>query len=511
MLPIALFILLFKITSSEIIVDNHTICDLNIFFEKFLLKTKLKCINIHDHFKFDESITNCLWKHFEENLNIPVSHIDEINDQTCSTHIIIAAEKLKFEELNFPPFTQILLVNTVLDNLNQPFIFLKSLNIFGVKLLKEENHLIASPNLYSLTERKMYLWNSSNIEYLNMERFIDILLKNELKVRTLRIAFRDCSPSVLKYENLLDGVEVRIIKEIAKHWELKWYERFDWDQIRESTMNNISDISMCAIWLNEANARQLDLSNAFDTSCGTLIVQKPKLLNKASYIYEPFQRIVWLTFLASVLITSLLLKIITNLGLRHNPPEWASSKFNSFTISFLEVINTVTSHGVTRFPVQIPIKILITSWMLMVLLAGTFYTTGYTSILTSPPSSKPIDTFDDFIEQGYSWGEMEFNDFTKEVEGSKYSKYLMPVYRNTTHNELIDLVVNSKYGGFVVVSANKFVSFTEKYSNFILSLRLMKECLFNYYGTFGYRKKSGFKFMFDGKISRQVFWVFEHK
>lgn len=503
MLPIIIFNLFFKITSSEIIVESHTICDLNIFFEKFLHKKSLNCINIHDHHLTDGSISKCLWKYFEENLKIPVSHVDEITDQTCPTHIIIAAENLNFEEINFPPFTQILLVNTAVDNLNQPYIFLQSINVFEVKMVKKENHLIALPELYSLTEKRNYLWNSLNVDYLNKERFINILLRNELKIRELRIAFRDCSPSVIKNGSFLDGVEVRIIKEIAKNWKLKWYERFYWDQIRESTMTNVSDISLCAMWLNEANFNQLDLSKSFDAHCGTFIVHKPKLLNKASYIYVPFQHIVWLIFVASVIITSFLLKIITKLGLRHNEPEWASSRFNSLTISFLEIINTVTSHGVTRFPAQVPIKILITSWMLMVLLAGTFYTTGYTSILASPPYSKPIDTFNDFIEEGYSWGEMEFGDLTREAENSKYSKELMAVYRNSTHKELAELVNNSKYGGFVIVSeSNKYISFTEKYSNFIQSLRIMKECLFSYYGTFGYRKKSGFKIMFDGKISR---------
>lgn len=501
--------ILFNFALSEIFVKQQTKCQIEDFFEKFLRYNQLKCINIHNHHdninEISDEISKCLWKHFEENLKIPVyyTHTHGFLKSLCENHIFVDASNRTFAVNDFPPFSKILLINKYFNNSNLHSIFQKSLNVFSIKMDLNENNLIVLPDIISLIDNTTMDWTKSIRNFLNEQQFITVLLRNEYGIKELRASYTYCPPSVITTEAILDGIEIRIVNEIGKNWKVSYLYQKDRGVSKETITNNVSDVSLCTNWITDRNYEHYGLTKYFDLHCATFLVQKPTYLNSASYIFISFDRYVWIAFIAFLIVTAFLLKIITTIGLKINKKFWSSSKFNSVVYSFLEIVNTATSHGVFKFPgIHLPIKIVITSWMLMVLLYGTFYTTGYTSLLARPPTTKPIDTIQDFIDAGYIWGDQSVDQVLWELEYSRYYKALVKSFRNLTvvpDNWLLTL----KYGRFVkILSDNNYVTATESLSEMAGSLRLMKECLFQTYAAFIVQKNSGLNIIFDLRITQ---------
>lgn len=221
--PTVIFSFLLKIVICEIIVKQHTICNIEELFAKFLINSQLKCINIHKHEKLTEAsdeISKCLWNHFEEKLKIPVSAL------ACDSHIFVGVSYRHFEANDFSPFSKILLINTDLTYFNLHSIFLQSLNVFEIKMNYSENYLEVLPELISLINNKTIDWTKSstksNQDFLNEQNFIRILLRNDYGIKELRASYTNCPPYVIRTESMLDGIEIRIINEIAKNWKISY-------------------------------------------------------------------------------------------------------------------------------------------------------------------------------------------------------------------------------------------------------------------------------------------------
>lgn len=156
---------------------------------------------------------------------------------------------------------------------------------------------------------------------------------------------------------------------------------------------------LCSLWMSEINNINVDFSTFYDYQCATFVVPKTQQINPATYVYIALEYKVWLSYLSFLLITGVLLTVITMIGITVNKDSWQSSNFATLSSSFTQVINIATSHGLTSFPVQMPLKILVISWMILSVIVGTGYSTGYTSLLAQPKYSKPINTVEDMLEQ----------------------------------------------------------------------------------------------------------------
>lgn len=167
-----------------------------------------------------------------------------------------------------------------------------------------------------------------------------------------------------------------------------------WTQIVNDVQDGVSNIGLCSPWLNLKHFLITDVSNTYDLQCLTFLVPRPHIITPASYIYLPFSLGVWIAYIACLVGTTFILHYFVNRDFIR------VTELSSLEVVFLEVINIATSHGATRFPKQVPIKILLVSWTAISLLLSTAYCTGYTSLLTTPRFSKPIDTIADFLEQG---------------------------------------------------------------------------------------------------------------
>lgn len=488
-------LMLFNLISGEITWKNHTLCNVEVFFRQFFDGSQLNCIRIDTKNSSPELevISKCTWNYFEEILKVP-------SNQTCETHIYIGANNSIFDESNFSPFTNILLINpAVQEDLNVQRMYLKSLNVFAVTMKSIENNLNVLPELYSLVGNKTFQWIFSKENYLNEKTFIQILLNNQFGIKELRIGFTDCPPFVITSGPVLDGIDIRLIKELTRNWKIFFFKESNWGKLKQSTVENKTDISICSIWIAAQNYHQLELTNFYDYQCETFIVRKPILLNKASYVYKPFQPIVWLTFLISIFLTGLVLKVITVFGDKLNKEYWSSSKFHSLTYSFMVMVNTVTSHGINKFPVQVPTKIVLTGWMLLSLIVGTHFSTAFTSFLSFPPTSKPIDTIQDFIDEEYIWSHNEIHQVVKEIKYCSYFSELMKLTVNSTEMTN-NWFKEKKFGKVVKILSNKnYVGDAEDLAS-AGSLRVLKECLFKVYTSFGAQKNSGLTKTFDRKI-----------
>lgn len=491
-----LFTFLFNdVVLSQISVSNQSTCDVDEFFETFFRKSSVNCIIVHNP-EFDENLFKCFTNFVEISLNIPILINTKLSEFVCDTHIIFDSMR----EDDFPPYSKIILINN-LSNLTLDCMYLKPLNVFEIKIELFESRYIVLPEFKSLIQNKSINWIDSEDDFLSEQKFVIILLQNEFNIKTLRTSFFNCPPFVITTGSVLDGVEIRLIQEIAKNWNLTYHALEGWSHLFTHTRERLSDLSLCSVWETEKNYKQFDLTIFFEHQCGTFIVQKPSYLNPATYIYIPFDFYVWMAFIAMFLTTTFLLKILTFFGFKICEKRWKSSKFKSLTYSFLEILNTTTSHGMTKFPTQIPIQILVTSWMVFILLIGTGYSTEYTSLLTSPPTSKPIDTVNDFIDEGYFWGEDGVEKIVREFGNSEKYKKFIDFVQETTIQEQVDFLIQKKYGRFVkVLSSKNYITDTESFSHLAKSLRLLKECLFNYYVILAFQKNSGFKTIFDQKI-----------
>lgn len=172
-------ILIFSIVISEMIVQQTIICDTEEFFDKFLINHQLKCINIHEHDTVNvisDEISKCLWNYFEEKIRIPVYRAYGSPNLLCDNHILLDASNTTFEENDFAPFSQMLLINTDLEYLNLYHMFLHSLNVFSIKIDLNENHLSVFPEFVRLIDNKTFDWTKSNKYFLNKYKFIEVLL-----------------------------------------------------------------------------------------------------------------------------------------------------------------------------------------------------------------------------------------------------------------------------------------------------------------------------------------------
>lgn len=170
-------LILFNIISSEIIIEQHTFCNVEIFFKKFLVSQQLKCIRIdNEHPSELATISRCLWNYFEEIAKVPFN-------QHCKNQIYIGANNTLFDENYFSPFTNILLINPAFPELlNIPSLFLKSLNIFLIQMETVEKHLRVLPKLHSLIDNETYDWITSGKNFLSQQSFTKVLLRNDLNI-----------------------------------------------------------------------------------------------------------------------------------------------------------------------------------------------------------------------------------------------------------------------------------------------------------------------------------------
>lgn len=87
-------------------------------------------------------------------------------------------------------------------------------------------------------------------------------------------------------------------------------------------------------------------------------VPKPKLINPAAYLYMSLNQHIWIAFLCSFILVSIILTVVAKIGKRILKKSWKDHKYIELPRSFMDSLNVATSHGIEKFPEQDSMKTL---------------------------------------------------------------------------------------------------------------------------------------------------------
>uniref|UniRef100_A0A3F2ZDC6 Ionotropic glutamate receptor C-terminal domain-containing protein n=1 Tax=Lutzomyia longipalpis TaxID=7200 RepID=A0A3F2ZDC6_LUTLO len=413
----------------------------------------------------------------------------------------------------FLPFTKIILFNSStaeevsLTQRQRTYAYFNGLFMISAHLSAEKNI-----NLVNL------LTNQTSTSPTNVEDVYHHehpLFEGLLYPREINISLFHCPPFVIiktnneTNETIIDGVEYNLINSITEGWRkgitIRYFDDHKvspWTKIVNDVQDGISNIGLCSPWLNIKHYRVVDLSHSYDLQCLTFLVPRPQIVTPASYIYLPFSGMVWVVYIICLIATAFILHYFVNREFIR------ATELSSLEVVFLEVINIATSHGATRFPKQVPIKILLVSWTAISLLLSTAYCTGYTSLLTTPRFSKPIDTIADFLEQGITWGTIRKGHSMQDDMMSSGNRAFMEMakryYHEKNHTDEVNRIASGKYAKFVKILSNKFITDTETFPNHTHYLRIMKQCISRYYTVLLLKKNSPYTSFVSSLIPRYI-------
>lgn len=454
---------------------------------------------------------------------------------TCNFYIFIAETTSSIKELltyeredkrcqRFYPLSSILIINNTttshlkFDEKQMQYITRNGLIVSWVNSGVDYTNPF---EYHRVLQNDTIIIKNFSAKLFNRDEVIDNLLKNKNGYMNLRVSLFNCPPFIIymppksTHPTSYRGIEMQIISEISKNWPREYVMRDffrlanvttdPWNRVLMDVRENISDIASCSIWLSRVHAEMTELSKYYEYQCATFLVPRPEILSRPSTIYKPLTNIVWISFTICLFLTTLLLKLIAILGARLFESDFRDNKFNDLTTGLIEVVNIATSHGIPNFPWTSAVKILICSWTIFTLLIGTGYTTGYTSLLTIPYVSKPIDSIRDFIEAGITFGEQQdYSVFKKELRESENPDLVELANRMTieTSIEHRRMNVKTKKYACMIQRLKNFISPIKGISDLTDYLRVMKGCLHNYYTGFGFNFHSIYTYIFDREISR---------
>lgn len=136
-----------------------------------------------------------------------------------------------------------------------------------------------------------------------------------------------------------------------------------WYQTVIEIERNASDIAICSIWMTVSHNIEFDITSYFDYQCGTFLVPQPSIVNDAYKIYTTLNPEIWFCILGTVIMTSVCLTYMSKIGSRLLANHWKDEFYTDAVRSSIDVIGMASSHGVSRFPRQGSIKVLIVRYI----------------------------------------------------------------------------------------------------------------------------------------------------
>lgn len=144
--------------------------------------------------------------------------------------------------------------------------------------------------------------------------------------------------------------------------------------------------------------------------------------------------------------------------------------------------------------------------MFYTLLVGVFYSTGYTSRLTIPHFSKPINTIDDFLQQNIHWGidtNSSFAQILRTIDSNDFQLMADRAVIVTKLNEKLAHLRTNHFGVLTKVLSNNYLTDIDDLTmSETKGLRLMKSCIFKQYSTLAFEKYSPYTTIFNFNIKR---------
>lgn len=303
---------------------------------------------------------------------------------------------------------------------------------------------------------------------------------------------------------MFDGVEYRIFEEIAKEWPKHYSINTDPMSVHVNIVKNVydgyADIAFCSLWRITLPLEKIEMSVPYTQQCLTFLVPKPFLLPVTTYMFQPLRLSVWmfcglfLFYLSCILY--LIDRLYSRIHLTHVPLEYC--------YALLTVLRIFTS-GTISYPTKNPSKInvILLLWCIYSSLIAIAYSAGFTSILTYPRYTKPINTFQEMVDQNIHWGGKSnglkyfFEESQKLITRQLSQKFI----EEKTIEDKIKRISEHNYGTFVKLLPNKYVTDTENLDDYgRANLKIIPECIETYQIVFVFSKNSPYVNIFNKNI-----------
>ncbi|KAJ9578269.1 hypothetical protein L9F63_005490 [Diploptera punctata] len=255
---------------------------------------------------------------------------------------------------------------------------------------------------------------------------------------------------------------------------------------------------VCSIWLRAEPQIGIQHSFPYSRQKVTLLAPKPQPLPRALLLYLPLQFWTWIILLSTLLSFGLMLKGTTRLLQYFN-------YYQNVQHCFLDACRILLLSSPPRLPQPTALRYLLIAWAFFSLLTTTVYSSGFTSLLTSPLYSDPINTIQDLLDQNIQWGDqsLDFNDLIEKSDNYKLIKFGQKFKREILPEDREKRITQRNYAIFCKVFSKSFVTESEKLSPKAREiLRVIEEPVFLFYIGIGLRENSPYKSYFDSTILR---------
>lgn len=328
--------------------------------------------------------------------------------------------------------------------------------------------------------------------------------------QTIRIALFHCPPYVMVNDEThqLDGIEVQLLNDITKNWPIQYIIDKEVNGIRknmfisiiEMAQRNETDIAVCSLWQRVIQERELDMTGTVSTICLTYLVARPKIMNSSTFIAQPFENRLWLACFGLILLMTILLTSF-NYILFEKP------FIPSLQVSFMYVLRYFSLGAVeTRLKCR-SIQYLLTCWCCFCLILSVYYAAGVTILFQFPRYTNNINSYEDIVRMGLNWEEPldDIRKWLKNTGDPLYSQLADLYLKNDNRTEMNERLRYNNYVFMVKVLREKYVMNAEELDDYNrLHMKLIPDCLANFYSVIAFKKNSPLVKIFDRKIKSFV-------
>lgn len=138
------------------------------------------------------------------------------------------------------------------------------------------------------------------------------------------------------------------------------------------------------------------------------------------------------------------------------------------------------------------------------------YSSGYTSFVTSPPFTKPVNDLKEFIKQNLFWAELgselttDFEQFIGNPDELK--EFAKRGHLENSTEERWHNIHSGNYAYFTKVLSHNFVTDFPWHKNYSVPLRIMKQCVHKYFSAIVFPKNSPYTDYFSYKLKKYIIY-----
>lgn len=183
--------------------------------------------------------------------------------------------------------------------------------------------------------------------------------------------------------------------------------------------------------------------------------------------------------------------------------------FKDFGECFIIVFRSFTAGGYDKFPppFQYLFRYILTVWLVGNVIISTGYSAGFTSSLTSPRYTKPINHLEDMVDQKIVWGVPE-SDSRDNMAKSENEALVAISKKFQLEVHSTDRTRRIRRGNYAIMTKRlpeSYITDTENLDRYGKThLKILLDCVGVHHLVIGMQTHSPFKDIFDEKIMRFV-------